>query len=205
MLKLENFTINLESRHLFTINELVIGSGEIINIAGNNSTGKTLLLKSIHGEFSKYQGSITIRENNPIFSRKKRDTLMLEITPHLLHTESVWKNLVLPLTKITPHIRQKLTELCEIANLNDKISKKSINLSYSEQKYLELIRAVIQLPKLILIDDMDNFFDELHLAKALKIIEYAKNSGTCVIVTSKLKLEGFDKNYRLYGMKMVKI
>lgn len=130
---------------------------------------------------------------------------MLEITPHILHTESVWKNLVLPLTKITPRIRQKLTELGEIANLNDKISRKSETLSYSEQKYLELIRAVIQLPKLILIDDLDNFFDELHQNKAMEILEYAKNSGTCVIVTSKKKMEGFDENYRLYGMKMVKI
>lgn len=205
MLKFENFTINLESRHLFTIHNMVIGSGEMVNIAGNNATGKTLLLKSIHGEYSKYLGSVMIKENNPIFSRKKRETLMLEITPHILHTESVWKNLVLPLTKITPRVRQKLTELCEIANLNDKISRKSETLSYSEIKYLELIRAVIQLPKLILIDDLDNFFDELHHTKALKILEYAKNSGTCVIVTSKKKMEGFDENYRIYGMKMVKI
>jgi len=205
MLKIENLTINLESRHLFTINELVIGNGEMVNITGNNSTGKTLLLKAIHGEFSKYLGSISIKENTPIFSRKKRDTLMLEITPHLLDNESLWKNMVLPLTKITPRIRQKLTELGEIANLNDKISSKSKTLSYSEKKFVELIRAVIQLPKLILIDDMDNFFDDIHLGKAHKIIEYAKNSGTCVIVTSKNRLDGYDKNYRLYGMKMVKI
>jgi len=205
MLKIENLTINLENRHLFTINELVVGNGEIVNIAGNNSTGKSLFLKAIHGDYSKYMGTISIKENTPIFSRKKRDTLILEITPHLLDNESVWKNMVLPLTKITPRIRQKLNELGEIANLNDKISLKSKTLSYSEKKFVELIRAVIQLPKLILIDDLDNFFDELHLGKALKIIDYAKNSGTCVIVTSKNKLAGYDKNYRLYGMKMVKI
>ncbi len=202
MVKIENLTINVGEKHLYTIKELTFGSGELINIAGNNSTGKTIFIEALQGEFSDYLGEITIKESSPIFSRKKRETLALEIIPHLLENESIWKNLVLPLPKITPRIKQKITELCSKAGFNEKISHKCSNLSYSEKKFVELIRVTIQLPKLVLIDDFDIFFDAANQIKAMEILNYAKKSGTTIITTSKNRLEGFDKNFRINGMKL---
>jgi len=70
---------------------------------------------------------------------------------------------------------------------------------------LELIRATVQLPYLILVDDMDNYFDAVKLKTATEILSYATKNGSSVLVTSKQKLEDFNAYYRIQNKKLVSI
>ncbi|MCK4312642.1 MAG: ATP-binding cassette domain-containing protein [Candidatus Cloacimonetes bacterium] len=205
MLKIENFALCFEHERFMLINELHIGSGTKVNIFGDNKTGKSLLLKSIHGDFTKFEGNILIKEKPPTFYKKRKNTILIENVPHLLLNESIWKNIVLPLSKISSHQKQKIMDLCMDADLNDKIGERVKNLSFSSQKFVELIRAVIQLPYLILIDDIDNFFDEKSLLKALNICDFALNSGATLIATSKYKLAHFELVYKVQDKRVVKL
>ena len=203
MLKIENFALCFENERFMLIDEVLFASGKKINLFADNSSGKTLLLKSIHGDFTKFEGSILIKEKPPLFYKKRKKTILVENHTHLLMNESVWKNIVLPLENISSRQKQKITDLCAIAGLNEKIGIKINCLPFSSQKFVELIRAVIQLPYLILTDDMDNFFDGKNLLKALEICEYALNSGSSLLATSKNKMEHFDITCRVQDKRVV--
>ncbi len=203
MLKIENFSLSFENERSMLIDEVLFAGGKAVNLFADNSSGKTLFLRSIHGDFTKFEGSILIKEKPPLFYKKRKKTILIENHVHLLMNESVWKNITLPLDKISSRQKQKITDLCLTAGLNEKIGTKVNKLPFSSQKFVELIRAVIQLPYLILIDDMDNFFDDKNLLKALGICEYALNSGSSLFATSKNKMEHFDITCRVQDKRVV--
>ncbi len=205
MLKIEGFSLSRENEKFMLINELLIGSGMKVNIFGNNDTGKSLFLRSLHGDYHDFGGQILIKDKPLLFYKKKKRTILLDNTSHLLINESVWKNIIIPLPKVTARQKQKILELCTISQLADKIGSKVKTLSFSSKKFIELIRAVIQLPQIILIDDLENYFDDKNMIKALEICTFALNSGTSLIATSKRKLDNFDIHYRIQNNKVVKL
>ncbi|OPX27788.1 MAG: hypothetical protein B1H06_04535 [Candidatus Cloacimonas sp. 4484_143] len=205
MLKIEGFSLSRENEKFMLINELLIGSGMRVNIFGNNDTGKSLFLRSLHGDYHDFGGQILIKDKPLLFYKKKKRTILLDNTSHLLINESVWKNIIIPLPKVTARQKQKILELCTISQLGDKIGSKVKTLSFSSKKFIELIRAVIQLPQIILIDDLENYFDDKNMIKALEICTFALNSGTSLIATSKRKLDNFDIHYRIQNNKVVKL
>ncbi len=205
MLKIEGFSLSRENEKFMLINEMLIGSGMRVNIFGNNDTGRSLLLRSIHGEYYNFGGQILIKDKPLLFYKKKKKTILIDNTSHLLMNESVWKNIIIPLPKVTARQKQKILELCMTSQLGDKIGNKVKTLSSSSKKFIELIRAVIQLPQIILVDDFENYFDDKNMITALEICNFALNSGASLIATSKRKLDNFDTHYRIQDNKVVKL
>ena len=205
MLKISEFFLNVKKENLLSIQELSIGFGELANLVGKNQSGKSLLFKAIHGEYFSFTGEIIIKEKPAIFYKRRKQTVLVESQPHLLFDESVWNNIILPFTKLNSRMKMKISELCIIAGIEDKLKTKVRAVSFSEQKLIEIIRAVAQLPYIVLIDDIDSYFDEVNLAKALEICAFATNSGSSVFVSSKGKIEGVDSVRKIQNSCVVKL
>ncbi|OPX29735.1 MAG: hypothetical protein B1H06_00985 [Candidatus Cloacimonas sp. 4484_143] len=205
MLKIENFAVTLQERRFMIIDKMQVENGKKVLIFGDNEAGRTLLMKSIQGNFKHHTGTIHIKEKPLSYFKKRMSSILIENMPHLLPAESVWKNITLPLEKVTSRHKSRLLELLNMAGLQEFSNTKVSKLSFSNHKIIELIRASIQLPHLILIDDIDNFFDEKRLIQALQICDYATNTGTSLLATSKRKLDHFDQYYRIQDKKMVKL
>ncbi|MBN2460347.1 MAG: ATP-binding cassette domain-containing protein [Candidatus Cloacimonetes bacterium] len=205
MLRIEKFNLNIKKELLLSIDELMLESGRKINIIANNNNGKSIFLKTIHGDFKKYDGNISITEKSPAIFKKRKKSILLETVPHLLPEETVWNNLILPFRNLTLRQKQKITDLCRTAELNEKIDHKVRYVSYSEQKFLELIRAVVQLPYLLLLDDFDIYFDRMNAQKAGIICDYAVNNGTTIIAATKKKIDDFDLYYRIHLKKLLQV
>lgn len=205
MLKISELVLNVKKENLLSIGELTIGSGELVNLIGPNQSGKSLLFKAIHGEYFSFSGEINIKEKPAIFYKKRKQTVLVENQSHLLYDETVWNNIILPFTKLNSHMKMKISELCIIAEIDEKLKMKVRTLSFSEQKFVEIIRAVAQLPYIVLIDDIDNFFDEINFAKALEIINFAIISGSSVFISSKKRLLGVDNIRKIQDCNVVKL
>ncbi len=205
MLNINNYSLICNKKVFISIEQLQIVGGSKVNIFANNDAGKSLFLRSIHGDYHKYKGEIKIKEKSAKFYLKRKKTILLESLPHILPQETVWKNIVLPLPNISLRQKQKITDLCNIAGLTDKIAVKTRNVSYSALKFIELIRAVVQLPYLILLDDFDTFFDRGNYLKALNIFDYVLDNGAIVLATSREKLNSFDEFYSIRSNKMEKV
>ncbi|MCD4829567.1 MAG: ATP-binding cassette domain-containing protein [Candidatus Cloacimonetes bacterium] len=167
-------------------------------LVGANGTGKTLLLQSICGEYRAWDGDITIK-GEPAGDRK---TILLDMPLHLLPAETVWQNLLIPLPRPSERLKGRLVELSAIASIADLLKRKAEYLSYSAGKFVELIRAVVQLPHIILIDDIDHYFDDENLAKAMAICAHAAGAGSIVLATASRPLPGFDVVHHISGGRL---
>ncbi|MFO7896931.1 MAG: ATP-binding cassette domain-containing protein [Candidatus Cloacimonadales bacterium] len=205
MLKISDFFLNIKTDNLLSIGSLEIEKGKMVNLIGNNRSGKSLLFKTIHGEYYNYTGEILLQEKPAIFYKRRKQTVLVEATSHLLLDETVWRNIVLPFPKLSSRLKLKITELCMFAGIDRQLQQKAGMVSYSEQKFIEIIRAVAQLPSIVLIDDMDRFFDPVNLANALKICDFVTNSGSSLIISSQNKIENCDKVLKIQAGTVVEL
>lgn len=204
MLNIEHFALTFAKSRSMVIDKIEIANGQKILFFGDNKIGKSLFLQAIHGRHSKYAGTIQYKGKSSYF-KKKEASILLEITSHVIPEETLWNNITIPFDKISKRQKIKIFELLKIVELSPKIGLKQNQLSFSETKTLELIRAVMQLPHLILIDDLDMYFDDKNYLKVMDILQYAIGNGTTVIATAKRKLEYFDEYYREQDKKIVKL
>ena len=205
MLRIDNLEISVNDKILFKTDYFNLNAGEKAAIIGNNDSGKSLLLKAVHGNFNDFKGNIFIKEKASIFYKKRKQTILIDNTCRILENEDIWKNLTLPLPGISSRTSQKLEKFCEIAGINDKLRSKAKYMSSSTLKMVELIRAAIQLPYIILIDDLDMYFDDKKFNQIAEIIEYATNNGSCILATAKKPLDHFKLTFRIQKGVLVKL
>ncbi|HPR18133.1 MAG TPA: ATP-binding cassette domain-containing protein [Candidatus Cloacimonadota bacterium] len=204
MLRIEHFALTPGKIRVMVIEEMQIANGKKVLVFGDNQVGKTFFLQAVHGSHSQYAGTIQYKGKSNFF-KKKEASILIENTAHVIPGETLWKNVTIPFGKISKRQKIKIFELLKSVDLSEKIGQKQQSLSVSETKLAELVRAVIQLPHLILIDDLDTYFDEKNYLKAMNILQYAVSNGTIVLATAKRKLELFDDYYREQDKKVVKL
>ncbi|MCD4650972.1 MAG: ATP-binding cassette domain-containing protein [Candidatus Cloacimonetes bacterium] len=190
---------------LLKIDDLELEGRSGMLIIGQSSSGKSLLLKTIFGEYKNYQGEVLINDSSPFSFSRRKSMILIERVPHLLPRSSVWSNLILPFNKLSRRHRQRLTELSDIAGVNNLFDLPASEISYSQMKLLEIIRAVVQQPFLILIDDIDTYFDEPTLKIAGTILDNAVSAGTAVLATGKARVGEFNKVFKLNNGELVAI
>ena len=205
MLRIDNLEIIYKDDLLLSADYFNLNSGEKAVILGNNDSGKSLLLRAIHGTFADFKGSIFIKERSSVFYKKRKQTIYIDSTNRILENETLWKNLILPFPSLTARTKLKLTQFCEKAGIDKMLVHKAKHVSSSTLKLIEIIRAVIQLPYIIIIDDVDVFFDNNKFVKALEILDHASDNGSCVMASARDRIEGFDFYYRIQNGKLVKL
>lgn len=202
MLRIENFRLMAGKSPVLEIDRLELPRGAKTLIVGANGTGKTLLLLAVHGDYTRFDGTIRIREEAASEAQRKRTTILIENQNHLLPRESVWKNLTLPLLQPTKRQLNKIEEMIFLADLEDRLNQPVETLPQSGRKFIELIRAVAQFPCMILMDDIDAGFDDLNLVKALGICDIALNGGTTLMATSRQAIADFEHIHRIQNHRL---
>ena len=84
MLKISDFFLNKKKDNILSIGYLEIEHSQIVNLIGNNNSGKSLFFKTIHGEYFNFSGDIIIKEKPAMFYRKRKQTALVEVTSNLL-------------------------------------------------------------------------------------------------------------------------
>lgn len=204
MIKFEHFALTVDKSRLMVFGDAVFENSKKVLIIGNNSVGKTLFLKAVEGSNRNFAGTIHFPQKSDKL-RKKAKTVLIQDAPCAILTESVWKNLLIPLGKISKQQKVKIFELLKAVNLERKIGNKMQSLSRSEIKMIELCRAILQSPEIILLDDLDLYFDESNFLKAMQIINYASANGSIIVAASRSKLAGFDDYYLVQEKSVIKL
>ncbi len=205
MLKISDFFLNKKKENILSIGYLEIEHSQIVNLIGNNNSGKSLFFKTIHGDYFNFSGDIIIKEKPAVFYRKRKQTALVEVASNLLPNETVWANILLPFPKISSRIKMKISELCFLVGIDDILHEKVRNISFSQQKFVEIIRSVVQLPYLVMVDDIDMYFDEVNYAKAIEVLKFAVSSGSSVLLSSKKKLPYVDRTIKIQTSTVVEL
>jgi ABC-type nitrate/sulfonate/bicarbonate transport system ATPase subunit len=155
-------------------------------LKGPSGCGKTTLLKLISGY---------IKPNSVIKTDIPKDPLLVLQEDALLPWESAEKNMTLfmnsrGLTLQIPYSAEQL--------LGPLLKKKAFELSYGQRRFVEILRAVLVEPDLLLLDEPFNFLDNIYKEALIGLIKQITAQSTKVIISSHYGEDFADLNAHIF-------
>lgn len=174
---------------------LVVNRGEFVYLVGKTGTGKSSLLKTMYGELSLKEGEgIVAGHNLKGMDWKKvpflrRDLGVVFQDFQLLTDRSVNENLrfVLKATgwKDEKLIKEKIDDVLDKVGLKSKSFKMPYEMSGGEQQRVDIARALLNSPKLILADEPTGNLDPETSDEIMNLLfQITKDYNTAVIMAT---------------------
>lgn len=139
-----------------------VDEGEFLAIIGRSGCGKSTLLRLVAGLIPPTDGQVLVGGN--VVTRPRRDVAMMFQRPALLPWRTVLDNVLLPVEifgwKRAQH-RSRAAELLEMVGLTGFEKRLPHELSGGMQQRVSLCRALIQNPKVLLMDEPFSALDAL--------------------------------------------
>ena len=194
--------INIEGANIYQSNILIledvnftVEKGEFVYLVGKTGTGKSSLLKTLYGELKLTEGKadvvgfdLTQMDWKKVpFLRRNLGVVFQDF--QLLTDRNVHENLkfVLKATgwKDEKLIAEKINEVLEQVGLKSKAYKMPYEMSGGEQQRVDIARALLNSPKLILADEPTGNLDPETSDEIMQLLfNIAKNYGTSIIMAT---------------------
>lgn len=165
-----------------------VRQGEILGLLGANGAGKTTTLYMLLGLTSQTRGSInifgsTIEKNRIGILRRMNFASAYQFLPYNLKViENLHVFAEIYEVKDSKKKMQHLLELFEVAHLGDKITG---SLSSGEQTRLNLCKALLNDPQLLLLDEPTASLDPDQADKVRKVLlDLHRQQGMTIVNTS---------------------
>lgn len=169
-------------------------TGKTCIITGHTSSGKSLLIKICGGIIKPTTGKVLYSEKS-IFTEKYERDIRRRIgfvfqEGVLISNLSIEENLLLPVLFLFPEknsndILLKVLELFRRLNIESSIlTKRPSEVSYSNKKMINFIRAVVSDPELLIIDEPFFNLSTAHRKKIMSELLRQKDEGKTLIMTS---------------------
>lgn len=178
---------------LTAVNEVSfsVAAGEITALLGPNGSGKTTLLNMISGALSPTSGSIvlggeTISGLPPHKIAHKgvsRTFQLVKILPSLSVAENVMAALAFRPTPLWGSAaRDRADELLAQVGLDGRGHEHADDLTYIDQKRMELARALAAEPRLLLLDEWLSGLNPTELRVGIDLILSLRDKGMTIIL-----------------------
>lgn len=176
--------------HLTILNELTLDArkGEITLLIGPNGAGKSTVLKTLFGMLTPRSGEIRFG-GTVINGRTPRQLLGegMAFVPqgrNLFGSLSVLHNLELGGLQLSKKLlRERIDEVMELfPRLKQRIDSRAASLSGGEQKQLEIGRALLVKPEVILIDEPSIGLAPIIVQDVMHLLRKLADSGKSVLM-----------------------
>ena len=186
---------------------LKVGKGEIVGLLGPNGAGKTTTFYMVVGLIPPEEGSIQFSGNDitrlPMHRRARNGIGYLAQEPSIFRRLTVAENILAILETLSltrPERMRRLEELLEELGLTQLAGSKADTLSGGERRRLEITRALVTQPTLLLLDEPFSGIDPIAVAECQQIIRSLRDRGLGILLTDHNVRETLAVTDRAYLM-----
>ncbi len=212
LLETSNIVKSYRGRCVVNRVSIQIGRGEIVGLLGPNGAGKTTTFYMVMGIIHPEEGQILFRGEDvthlPIYKRARLGMGYLSQEPSIFRKLTVEENIMailetldIPQAERERRLKKLLNDL-DIAYL---AKSKAYTLSGGERRRLEITRALVTNPSLILLDEPFSGVDPIAVFEVQKILAKLKSQGLSILLTDHSVRETLTITDRAYIMYEGKI
>lgn len=190
LLETEKLAKTYRGRRVVNGVSVQVGAGEIVGLLGPNGAGKTTTFNLIVGLVRPDAGEVRF-EGRPIdrlamHQRARLGIGYLTQEPSVFRKLTVEQNLlaILETCRLSREERRvRLQYLLEELDLTPLAKSRAYQLSGGEKRRLEITRALITSPKLMLLDEPFSGIDPIAVYEVQKILRRLRDRGLGILIT----------------------
>lgn len=194
ILEIKNLNYKYGKTTIFKDFNLSVEEGKYIGIAGNNTSGKTTLIKLICGILPN-KDSITIGysyvDNNRIHDNSRKLGVVFGNCLNSFLFDDVYKEMAFPLENLNvpvDDIEKRIISLAKDFGISKLLDKKTSDLTNSERQEVQLVISLLHSPSILLLDNAFSMMSRVtknRIMKALKKYQ-VENRLTIILTTTNL-------------------
>ncbi len=166
------------------------GCGEIVGLLGPNGAGKTTTFYMLVGLVRPDGGTVRFKgediTHEPVFMRARKGLGYLAQEASIFRKLSVWDNVMAILETLELNSKERVKraeELLEPFNLMKVAKQPAYTLSGGERRKLEIARALVRNPAILMLDEPFAGVDPLSVSEIQDIVRRLASGGLGIIIT----------------------
>ena len=185
---------NEEGRTLYAVRELslTVEQGDFVFLIGSSGAGKSTLLKLIGGELSPDQGEVYLNEVNiynafgPWRTRVARSFGIVNQECQLIRKRTIADNLLLAAaaTGMRRKGQEAARKALSIVGLSPVADCYPAELSIGECRRVELARALVNSPPILLLDELTANLDDDTIWDLMHLLNELNSRGTTIVMAT---------------------
>lgn len=214
LMKAEKLIKKYQGRMVVDHVSLNVGRGEIVGLLGPNGAGKTTSFYMIVGLIRPDSGVISFKgtdiTNMPMYKRARMGMGYLSQEPSVFQKLTVGENVMAILETLDisgEERRARLSVLLEDLDMTRLARQKAYTLSGGERRKLEITRALVTNPSMIMLDEPFSGVDPLAVKDIQDIIKGLRDAGLGILITDhnvRETLAVVDRAYLLHEGKVLR-
>jgi lipopolysaccharide export system ATP-binding protein len=187
---------------------VTVNAGEIVGLLGPNGAGKTTTFNMVVGIVKPDEGAVRFLGRDiaplPMHKRARLGIGYLTQEPSVFRKLTVEQNIlaILETCKLSRDERAvRLKYLLDELDLTPLAKNKAYTLSGGEKRRLEITRALVTSPKMMLLDEPFSGIDPIAVYEVQKIIRRLRERGLGILVTDhnvRETLKLIDRGYIIH-------
>ena len=169
---------------------ITVAAGEIVGLLGPNGAGKTTTFNMVVGVIRPDQGTVKFQQRDitrlPMHKRARLGMGYLTQEPSIFRKLTVEQNILAILETCRLDRRERAVRLQYLLNeldLGGLARNMAYTLSGGEKRRLEITRALVTSPKLLLLDEPFSGIDPIAVYEVQKITRRLKERGLGILIT----------------------
>ena len=188
--------------------------GEIVGLLGPNGAGKTTTFYMVVGLVKPDAGRVVFRGEDitslPVFMRARKGLGYLAQEASIFRKLTVWEN-VMAILETLPMSRKdrkaRAEELLAPFDLMKVAKQPAYTLSGGERRKLEIARALVRNPAILMLDEPFAGVDPLSVSEIQDIVRRLAKQGLGIVITDhnvRETLSVVDRAYMVYDGRLLK-
>ena len=190
LLEAKEITKQYKGKQVVNGISISVSPGEIVGLLGPNGAGKTTSFNMIVGLVKPDEGDIIFEGNSivkmPMHARARLGIGYLTQEPSVFRKLTVEQNILAILetcTKDKVEQKARLKSLLEELDLTALAKSKAYTLSGGEKRRLEITRALVTSPRMLLLDEPFSGIDPIAVYEVQKILFQLKERRMGILIT----------------------